>query len=80
MKDEQCNSSNKIQWWIEYIIRHKGFPLHRSSVEQSWFKTVDTDIVLLGLLIIISLYYTIILICTMLKKIISRTGVKNKLL
>ncbi|XP_015181526.1 PREDICTED: UDP-glucuronosyltransferase 2C1-like [Polistes dominula] len=58
IKDKPYNSMEKVIWWIEYVIRHKGAPHLRSSiVDEPWYQRYDTDVIALlsVILFIISL-------------------------
>ncbi|XP_043503397.1 UDP-glucosyltransferase 2-like, partial [Polistes fuscatus] len=60
IKDKPYNSTEKVIWWTEYVIRHKGAPHLRSSiVDEPWYQRYNTDVIafLSVTLFIIALLY-----------------------
>ncbi|KAI4487472.1 hypothetical protein M0804_005621 [Polistes exclamans] len=44
-KDKPYNSMERVIWWTEYVIRHKGAPHLRSSiVDEPWYQRYNTDL------------------------------------
>ncbi|XP_035729103.1 UDP-glucuronosyltransferase 2B1-like [Vespa mandarinia] len=46
IKDKPIDMMDKVIWWIEYVIRHKGAPHLRSSiVDEPWYQRYNTDVI-----------------------------------
>ncbi|KAI4491175.1 hypothetical protein M0802_010396 [Mischocyttarus mexicanus] len=64
IKDKPYDPMEKVIWWIEYIIRHKGAPhLRCNIVDEPWYQRYNTDViaflsVTLFIIIFLTMYIT----------------------
>ncbi|XP_043489516.1 UDP-glucosyltransferase 2-like [Polistes fuscatus] len=65
IEDKPFDTMEKVIWWIEYVIRHKGANHLRSSiVDEPWYQRYDTDVIallsiILFIIAVFSLYITV---------------------
>lgn len=70
IRDRPMRSLDRVVWWIEYVIRHKGTPYFRPAVvDMPWYEYFLLDVIAFLLVIITS---AILLIYATAKYIIGR--------
>lgn len=65
LSDESSTSLERVVWWTEYVIRHKGAPYFRSpAVDMPWYQYYLLDVI--GLLVAV-LFLVLYIIAQVLK-------------
>lgn len=71
MRDKPMSPKEAVNYWVEYVIRHKGAPhLRVASLSLEWYQYLLIDVVLFISAVIFVLIY--------LMKILFRCLLKNK--
>ncbi|TGZ58330.1 UDP-glucosyltransferase 2-like isoform X1 [Temnothorax longispinosus] len=70
-EDKPYDPLEHVIWWIEFVIRHKGASHLRSSIaDEPWYKKSEMDVIaILSIVIFVTLFCTLIIICKSLKMI-----------
>ncbi|XP_003705458.2 UDP-glycosyltransferase UGT5-like [Megachile rotundata] len=85
IRDTAYNEVDRLVWWTEYVIRHKGAPHLRSTlVNQPWYQRYDIDVVMflaiVAFVIVSTLVYIIArIIVRVHRQLLSPTTQKKKI-
>lgn len=76
LSDEPNTSLERVVWWTEYVIRHKGAPFFKSpALDMPWYQYYLIDVVGLFVAVALVVLYSI---CKLTKYGINKiTGVNN---